>query len=337
MINQKVLASRGDLESSGTKRTANYAVGAAPRQPHKKISVGINPWKLARMNPEEATKAAAQARETSTIIRPISHSKSSSQVLTETEDSSLYISSRDVSGEISIAPGSIQFNRAYLTGKERWLLMKDRRGKNILTHDRSTISIGNGSSSQSMLHGFRCSPSRFSGGLVSYPGSSYPGGSYPGSQMASPDVFQESPDQAIGTLKPSRTIEKPAIPAKELPEHGKMVQGLEVKDGCDASAGEISGDEKYFGRLQGLVQKLNKSTLDSTSVVITPSEKVAVWEDGIQENAKPRTSSGSRSLGSRGSRSSRGESTGGGFSEDFRFPLLPLFSHLFFLQLLMSG
>ncbi|KAG0620407.1 hypothetical protein M758_4G213400 [Ceratodon purpureus] len=310
---QKVLESRGDLESSGTKMRTNSAVEAAARQPQKKISVGINPWKLARMNPAEAAKAAAHARDMSNS-RPIMHSKASSQVLTETEDSSLDLSSRDVSGEIS-AVGSRRFNRAYLTlsGKERWLLMKDRHGKNILPHNRPGILTADGSS-QSTGHGLRCSPSRFSGGLGSYPGSSYPGSSYPGSQMASPDVFQESPNQTICTsLKTPLTTEEPVAAVKELLGNDKMFQGSEsLKDGYDASAGE-SGDEKYSGRLQELIQTLKyKSTVASTSVVITPNEKVAVWENGpSQDNAKPRTSSCSRSLGSRGSRSSRGESTGG--------------------------
>jgi hypothetical protein len=326
-MQQKVLTSRGDLESSGTKIATN---DAAPRQPHKKISVGINPWKLARMNPEEATKAAAHAREM-TISRPIS--KASPQgLLTETEDSSLDVSSCDVSGEISTV-GSRRFNRAYLTGKERWLLMKDRRGKHVLPHNRLGILAADGPSSQSTVHGFRCSPSRFSGGLGSYPGSSYPGSSYPGSQMASPDVFLESPHQSITIFKPT---EKPVAAVKEFPGNGKLLQGSDqLKDGYDASAGE-SGDERYPGRLQGLIQTLNYKTtqVGSTSVVtVTPSEKVAVWEDGrLQENTKPRTSSGSRSLGSRGSRSSRGESTGGEYFTSFHsFP----FQFCFGTQLLI--
>jgi len=177
-MEQTVLAFSGDLESnSGTTRraTTKAVIGAAAPQPHKKISVGIKPWKLARMNPEEATKAAAQARENSTST--MVYSKGSFQV-TETEDSSLE-SSRNVSGEITIA-GNRRFTRkkpdlAYLTGKERWLLMKDRRGKNVVPNNRTGILGIPESVVLPHPNGFRCSPSRFSGGLGSCPGSSYPG------------------------------------------------------------------------------------------------------------------------------------------------------------------
>lgn len=329
MMEQTVLAFSGDLESNpGTARRATTkAVGAAATtpQPQKKISVGINPWKLARMNPEEATNAAAQAREASTILRPMMYSKGSSQ-FTETEDSSLE-SSRNVSGEITIV-GNRRFTRkkhdlAYLTGKERWLLMKDRRGKSVITHsNRPGILSANGIPESVVLplpsearNGFRLSPSRFSGGLGSCPGSSYPGSSYPGSQVASPDIFQESPDlRTIVIPKSSLIVERPVVADVAQVSPGKLISKVLLqrpeKDGYEASAGE-SGDEKHSGHLQGLICK---SSLDTS--VVTPSEKVAVWEDGTNPEtiAKPRTSTGSRSLGSRGSRSSRGESsTGGGF------------------------
>lgn len=341
MTLQKVLAFSGDLESNSPAKLAKKGVGAAKAQPHKKVSVGINPWKLARLNAEEAAKVAAQAREASTnIIRPITRDSKGSSQVTETEADSSLESSRNVSGEITIAGNRWNHHRrkhhdlAHLTGKERWLLMKDRRGKSNITLNSATsrpgILLAANGSPQSMVlplpmearNGFRCSPSRFSGEMrASYPGSSYPGSSYPGSQLASPEMtFQGSPElQTIVTPSPSTLIiERPAAAplVKEVPTvNGKMnilLQRSYSTDGYEASAGE-SGDENTTRQLnlQGLVQTLNKNNLDTS--VVTPNEKVAVWEDGSQENTvKPRTSSGSRSSGSRGSRSSRGDSTGGG-------------------------
>lgn len=123
--------------------------------------------------------------------------------------------------------------------------------------------------------------------------------------MASPDLFQESPDL--------RTLVIPKPPAADVVKPSedlisKVLLPRPEKDGYEASAGE-SGDEKNSGHLL-----LCRSTLDTA--VVTPSEKVAVWEDGTTDGTivKPRKSTGSRSLGSRGSRSSKGESstTGGG-------------------------
>jgi len=122
--------------------------------------------------------------------------------------------------------------------------------------------------------------------------------------MASPDLFHESPDL--------RTIIIPKPPPDVVKASGDLISKVLLprpeKDGYEASAGE-SGDEKHSGHLL-----ICRNTLDTS--VVTPSEKVAVWEDGTTEATivKPRTSTGSRSLGSRGSRSSRGESsnTGGG-------------------------
>ena len=93
----------GDLESNFPAKVAKKGVGAAKSQPHKKVVVGINPWKLARLNAEEAAKIAAQAREASAnIVRPITRDSKGSQV-TETEADSSLESSRNVSGEITIA------------------------------------------------------------------------------------------------------------------------------------------------------------------------------------------------------------------------------------------
>nr|XP_024383416.1 probable protein S-acyltransferase 22 isoform X2 [Physcomitrium patens]PNR49213.1 hypothetical protein PHYPA_011109 [Physcomitrium patens] len=316
---QQVMAFSGDLESSGAKVSVK-GIGAAAPQTYRKVSVGINPWKLARMNAEEATKAATQARENSTILRSIIHSKDPSQVI-EAEDSSLE-SSHNVSGEITLA-GNRRNRRkhhdlAYLTGKERWLSMKDRLGKNVLTHSRPGILtasyVSNGSPQSLVLpraldarNGFRCSPSRFSGEMrVFYPGSSYPGSSYPGSQLTSPEIFQGSPD--LRTIrKPALDVERPAPIAKKKSSIEKLLHRAH-NDGYDASTGE-SGDENCGHDLQGLIQSLKSSSLDTS--VVNPSEKVSVWEDGSQEKFKPRTSLGSRSLGSRGSRSSGRDSTEG--------------------------
>lgn len=293
----------GDLES-GAK--TSKGLGGVTQQSQKKVPVGINPWKLARINAEEATRAAARAREASSIIRPSRCARGPSQV-TETEESSLE-SSCSVSGEITVARskrGRRKHDIAHLSGKERWLLMKERRDKNISLNGIGPHVHGGPQTIMVPLpiearNAFRCSPSRFSGELkASYPGSSYPGSSYPGTRMASPDMFQESPDPRV---PPQVLLESSPIAVKEvnnvvsLPRCGS--------DGYEASAGE-SGDEKT----ERPGQVLKKSNLDQSFV--TPTEKVSVWEDCSGENMMPRTSVDSRSLGSRGSRSSKAESSGG--------------------------
>jgi len=290
------LAFNGDLESSSAAKTATTK-GIA-KKPHKKGSVGLNPWKLARLNAAEAVKVAAQAREASIIIRPITGSS-------QTEDSSLE-SSCNVSGEITMTEKLKKHDLASLTGKERWLLMKD---KSIATLSRPGIILtGAYGSPQSMVlplplearNGFKCSPSIFSGEMrVSEPGSSCPGSSYQScSQLASPEIFQGSPDRPPTTF--STPIEMPVM--VDVKENGNLLQASE-------SSTDASGDEDGG---QWLKPTLNKSNLDTT--VVTPNEKVAVWADGTQVNLKPRsTKSGARSLGSRASRSSR-ESPGGEFN-----------------------
>jgi hypothetical protein len=326
-VKQKVLAFNGDLESSSSAAKTATKKGVA-KQPHKKGSVGINPWKLARLNVAEAVKVAAKAREeasSTTIIRPITGSS-------QTEDSSLE-SSRDVSGEITMAAGKLRkHDLASLTGKERWLLMKDV--KSVTTVSRPGIIIPTGGaygSPQSLVlplplearNGFKCSPSRFSGEMrtSSYPGSSDPGSSYQScSQLASPDILlQGSPDEIPTTF--STPIERPATVVKENVNFSLQTS---ESSSTDASAGE-SGDENGGQKLK---PTLNKSNLDTT--VVTPNEKVAVWEDGTQENVKPRitTNSGARSLGSRGSRNSR-ESPGGEFKFCGRSSFLLFFTEIF--------
>lgn len=208
------------MESSGKTTKAKPATHS------KKVSVGINPWKLARLNAAEAVKVAAQAREASTIVRPII-----TQEASQIEDSSLE-SSRNVSGEIAVT----RKHAAALMGKEKWLISPQ-------------------------LQAARCSPSRLSSEMrASYPGSSCPGSS------------------------PYQSCSQAASPEMKAGNESLLLPESTSNDGEKASAAT-----------------LHKGYLDTS--VFTPIEKVAVWEDGTQENVNPRATSSS---GSRASRHSTG-------------------------------
>jgi hypothetical protein len=78
-------------------------------------------------------------------------------------------------------------------------------------------------------------------------------------------------------------------------------------DGYEASMGD-SGDENGE-QCQQPSQEWNDANLMSSSISAT--EKVATWEESLEDDLMPRGSLGTRSLGSKGSRSSKAESSGG--------------------------
>jgi hypothetical protein len=306
-LEQTVLPYSIDLEASGGKPVKQ---GAGTVQEQKKIPVGINPWKLARISTDEALRAAARARESSSIVWPTRDAPGSLHV-TETEESGVD-SSHSASGEITVVGGR-QVRRkhdvSYPSGKERWLMLEERRDKNMIPSRTAGPPFGHRISQKprsplavrhkQML--FKCSPSRFSGEFRPYSGGTYAGSSYSGSHMASPDVFPDSPD--LQSL-PQVLLAKSLAPNCGL---GKVLLERSRSDGYEASMGD-SGDENGE-QCQQPSQEWNDSHLMTSSISAT--EKVATWEESLEDDLMPRGSLGSRSLGSKGSRSSKAESSGG--------------------------
>jgi len=305
---QTVLPYSIDLEASGGKPAKQ---GAGTVEEQKKIPVGINPWKLARISTDEALRAAARARESSSIVWPTRDAPGSLHV-TETEESGVD-SSHSASGEITVVGGR-QVRRkhdvSYPSGKERWLMLEERRDKNMISSRTAGPPFGHRISQKprsplavrhkQML--FKCSPSRFSGEFRPYSGGTYAGSSYSGSHMASPDVFPDSPD--LQSL-PQVLLAKSLAPNCGL---GKVLLERSRSDGYEASMGD-SGDENGE-QCQQPSQEWNDANLMTSSISAT--EKVATWEESLEDDLMPRGSLGSRSLGSKGSRSSKAESSGGG-------------------------
>jgi hypothetical protein len=87
---------------------------------------------------------------------------------------------------------------------------------------------------------------------------------------------------------------------------GKVLLERSRSDGYEASVGE-SGDENSM-LCQQPTKAWNNTRLHRS--LVSPTEKGATWEDS-PEDFMPRWSWGSRSLGSKGSRSSKAESLGG--------------------------
>jgi hypothetical protein len=306
-LEQTVLPYSIDLEASGGKPAKQ---GAGTVEEQKKIPVGINPWKLARISTDEALRAAARARESSSIVWPTRDAPGSLHV-TETEESGVD-SSHSASGEITVVGGR-QVRRkhdvSYPSGKERWLMLEEHRDKNMIPSRTAGPPFGHRISQKprsplavrhkQML--FKCSPSRFSGEFRPYSGGTYAGSSYSGSHMASPDVFPDSPD--LQSL-PQVLLAKSLAPNCGL---GKVLLERSRSDGYEASMGD-SGDENGE-QCQQRSQEWNDANLMTSSISAT--EKVATWEESLEDDLMPRGSLGSRSLGSKGSRSSKAESSGG--------------------------
>ncbi|KAH9572175.1 hypothetical protein CY35_02G133100 [Sphagnum magellanicum] len=301
---QTVLPYSSDLEASGGKLGRR---GGGTLQGQKKVSVGINPWKLAHISAEEAIRAAARAREGSSIFGPNRYSQGPSHI-TETEESSLN-SSCSVSGEISVVASHAAHRKyaAYVSGKEWWPMMKEHQDK-IIPEGALGAPFGPRFSQkprspfaghhERML--LKCSPSRFSGELRTYPGGRYPGSPCTESHLASPDGFHNSPDLQ---LLPHVLLARSVAPNSGL---GKVLLERSRSDGYEASVGE-SGDENSM-----LCQQPTKAWIKTRlhRSLVRPTEKGATWEDS-PEDFMPRWSWGSRSLGSKGSRSSKAESSGG--------------------------
>lgn len=92
-----VLPPEGAVSSlEAGNRSAKRKQGERARQ-RNSGAVKISPWTLARLNAEEVSKAAAQARQKSKVLQPISRQDSALRIDT---DSSLESSSRDISTDI---------------------------------------------------------------------------------------------------------------------------------------------------------------------------------------------------------------------------------------------
>eukprot|EP00249_Psilotum_nudum_P008254 c21145_g1_i1 orf=710-2932(-) len=102
-LDQKQSVLRPDRDFSSSELERGTATKPVEEHPKKKAPVKLSTFALARLNTEDAVRAAAQARSRSSILRPVVQKEA--MMVAET-DSSFDSSSRDVSAEIALPVGS---------------------------------------------------------------------------------------------------------------------------------------------------------------------------------------------------------------------------------------
>ncbi|GLJ15399.1 hypothetical protein SUGI_0252770 [Cryptomeria japonica] len=209
-----------------------------------KGSVKISPWALARMNAEEVSRVAAQARKNSKVLRPISRQKGMPVIET---DSSLEGSSRDLSTEIYSNSDShrrmnkrgrsqslgknFPFTRSLKLTKvslETASKSNSNRGRDLMDINQPIreTSVGLAPLQLEAQSAFRSSLAMSTGRLIA---------SSAGSSFASPDLqpFREST---------SGIVDIPSVSAapSSITEGPKLQRS--TSDGYEASGGESADD-----------------------------------------------------------------------------------------------
>ncbi|KAH8961280.1 hypothetical protein BDL97_05G042400 [Sphagnum fallax] len=308
---QNILA-LSDMEIGGGRGVSKGGVKAQ----QKHIPIGVNPWKLARMSTEDAAKAAARARENSSIIHSAGHKRGPTAV-TDTEN----VSCQSLDGEIGVTGSQQSQRKPYFAGKDDCSTMTDLQDRSIPLTDIDSLAQGVEHQEQTLVIGsskeaiiplpleacstYRGSPSTFSCNLktslpypgtgtcgdlrASYPESSYPGSSYPGSscsgsQMASPDVFLGSSDVRVSNpvFVPCGSWNRGDL-ASQTSTTSDMLRLSANSDGYEASGGE-SGDDYSDVGLR-LIQSWSK--LSFNHGLFNPVGKPPAWMGCREENVKP--------------------------------------------------
>lgn len=104
-----------DHEQSAVQLDRVKSIGLeATKKPHvdrnvvKKLPAKISPWALARLNPEDAVRAVAEARKNSSVLRPVVRKAEAAAVIAET-DSSAECSSGEVIRDVVVhSPPSME-------------------------------------------------------------------------------------------------------------------------------------------------------------------------------------------------------------------------------------
>lgn len=100
----------------------------------RKLPAKISPWALARLNSEDAFRAAAEARKNSSVLRPVLRKEAAVIVIAET-DSSCERSSGEVIGDMTVASsqegrnGDIRLNLSVMQTNSQQVAARSRRGE----------------------------------------------------------------------------------------------------------------------------------------------------------------------------------------------------------------
>jgi len=303
---QNILA-LSDMEIGGGRGVSKGDVKAQ----QKHIPIGVNPWKLARMSTEDAARAAARARENSSIIHSAGHKRGPTAV-TDTEN----VSCQSLDGEVGVTGSQQSQRKPYFAGKDDCSTKTDSQDRSIPLADIDSLAKGVAHQEQTSVIGsskeailplpleacstYRGTPSTFSGNLKtgtgtcgdlrgsypesSYPGSSYPGSSCSGSQTASPDVFLASSDIRVSNpvFVPCGSWNRGDL-ASQTSTTSDMLRLSANSDGYEASGGE-SGDDYSDVGLR-LIQSWSK--LSFNPGLFNPVGKPPAWMGCREENVKP--------------------------------------------------
>uniref|UniRef100_A0A7I4BF87 S-acyltransferase n=1 Tax=Physcomitrium patens TaxID=3218 RepID=A0A7I4BF87_PHYPA len=261
--------------------------------------VGLNPWKLARVDRDDAARAAARAREKSSILRPVRPGVDPSASIDS--DSSLQ-SSLSSSGEIRVAGSRRSRKKRNVPGlrREMWSITKNKWDRIIPLSGEEDLfaprSEGLQPLSQEPTSPYRSSPNEAYSGAprASFPPpASYPPRvlfpRYPGDAMPSNHALPGSDNSRVTQGIPHTS--KPDKALTELSVNSVDVLRISANsDGYEASCGE-SGDDTSDA--VGLSQSWNNASWSKFSMnnpaYATPVVMVPVWgqENFKEESAKP--------------------------------------------------
>lgn len=300
-----------DLEVGPGKAGAGKIIDA--KAPQKRLPVGISPWKLARVSTEDAARAAARAREKSSILQ-LSRPAPLVLPMGRGDTDSSHRSSLSSSGEIHTATAgsrrtSGRRKHHHRFGKEMWSLTRSKRDRIIPLPGDDAFAPAHGGD----MHPLNLEPrspyrnpssSMFTGDprLASYPPtSSYPPQlmfpRYPGDVRSSFPVnptFKSSSDvhSTSSDVKPSmghaEIISKLATQVSTSSEN--ILRFSATSDGYEASCGE-SGDDGSDA--VGLSQSWSKQSwsklgFNPSHFPSTTSSVAPIWGTDVrEEKVKP--------------------------------------------------
>ena len=301
-----------DLEVGPGKAGAGKIIDA--KGPQKRLPVGISPWKLARVSTEDAARAAARARENSSILQP-SRPLPLDLPLGDADTDSSYRSSLSSSGEIHIAAAGSRRNSGrkkhhHRFGKEMWSLTRSKRDRIIPLTVNDAFAPPHGGDMHPLDSEPRSpyrnpsSSSMFTGDprLASFPpASSYPPQikfpRYPGDVRSSFPVkstFNSSSDVHLTSsdVKPgmghAEIISKLATQVSTSSEN--ILRLSATSDGYEASCGESGDDGSDAAGLSQSwsKQSWNKLGFHPPDVPSTTFSMAPIWGTDIrEEKVKP--------------------------------------------------
>ncbi|XP_024538144.1 probable protein S-acyltransferase 22 [Selaginella moellendorffii] len=278
----------GDIESGG-KEIVPLPLKKDEAGKKAKKPVKISPWKLARLNAEDASKAAERAREKSSVLKPVGNDAS---IITET-DSSPESFGRSPGAEIVPLPSSRKTKRkrdispaiakdtsgSSRSSKQHWEKQKlpssVAEGGGVPKHHSTKKSLGSDDSVAPLQLEAR------SAFLPSTPGSS---AIVPSTSLLSPDESESylvAGEVAPAAIPPDLVAASTGVHGTSSPPATSFSRPWlqrSVSDGYDASGGESADDSEHGRRLAHAWSRLKQSsTFMNRSAVRSVTAKPPPW------------------------------------------------------------